>query len=157
MPLVEATLLCGGATMLRHHYNSVIMSAMASQITSRIIVHPTVYSVADQRKHQSSASLAFVRGIRRWPVMPQSHHIPGPRTGCSRTVYGVFWTTIVRPLTGPAGAPCEAVRILTPSTGPVEFNACIIRLRAPYGFRYRKQSVRVSYNTLSGPARARRI
>ena len=26
------------------------------------------YSGADQRKHQSSASLAFVRGIHRWPV-----------------------------------------------------------------------------------------
>ena len=30
----------------------------------------TVYSGADQRKHQSSASLAFVRGIHRWPVIP---------------------------------------------------------------------------------------
>ena len=35
------------------------MGAMASQITSLTIVYPTVYSVADQRKHQSSASLAF--------------------------------------------------------------------------------------------------
>ena len=38
---------------------------------------PTVYSGADQRKHQSSASLAFMRGIRRWPV--NSPHI-GPVT-----------------------------------------------------------------------------
>ena len=37
------------------------MSAMASQITSLAIVHSTVYSGAGQRKHQSSASLAFVR------------------------------------------------------------------------------------------------
>ena len=44
------------------------MSAMASQITSLTIVYPTVYSAADQRKHQCSASLAFVRGIHRWPV-----------------------------------------------------------------------------------------
>ena len=29
---------------------------------------PTVYSGADQRKHQSSASLAFVRGIHRVPM-----------------------------------------------------------------------------------------
>ena len=50
------------------HYNDVIMSAMASQITSLTIVYSTVYSDADQRKHQSSASLAFVRGIHRWPV-----------------------------------------------------------------------------------------
>ena len=44
------------------------MSAMASQITSLTIVYSTVYSSADQRKHQSSALLAFVRGIHRWPV-----------------------------------------------------------------------------------------
>ena len=50
------------------HYSDVIMSTMASQITSLTIVYPTVYSGADQRKHQSWASLAFVRGIHRWPV-----------------------------------------------------------------------------------------
>ena len=44
------------------------MGAMASQITSSTIVYSTVYSGADQRKHQSSASLAFVRGMHRWPV-----------------------------------------------------------------------------------------
>ena len=45
------------------HYGDVIMGAIASQITSLTIVYSTVYSDADQRKHQSSASLAFVRGI----------------------------------------------------------------------------------------------
>ena len=50
------------------HYIDVIMGAMAFQITSLTIVYPTVYSGADQRKYQSSASLAFVWGIRRWPV-----------------------------------------------------------------------------------------
>ena len=50
------------------HYNDVIMSAMASQITSLTIVYSTVYSGADQRKYQSSASLAFVWGIHLWPV-----------------------------------------------------------------------------------------
>ena len=44
------------------------MGAMTSQITSLTIVYWSVYSGADQRKHQSSASLAFVRGIHRWPV-----------------------------------------------------------------------------------------
>ena len=44
------------------------MGAMASQITNRTIVYSTVYSDADQRKYQSSASLAFVWGIHRWPV-----------------------------------------------------------------------------------------
>ena len=44
------------------------MCAMASQITGVFIVCSTVGSGADHRKHQSSASLAFVRGIHRWPV-----------------------------------------------------------------------------------------
>ena len=50
------------------HYNDVIMSPMASHIASLTIVYSTVYSGADHRKHQSSASLAFVQGIHRWPV-----------------------------------------------------------------------------------------
>ena len=50
------------------HYNGVTMSSMASQITSLTFVYSTVYLDVDQRKHQSSASLAFVRGIYRWPV-----------------------------------------------------------------------------------------
>ena len=44
------------------------MGTIASQITSLTIVYSTVYSDADQRKHQSSASLAFVWGIHRGPV-----------------------------------------------------------------------------------------
>ena len=44
------------------HYDDVIMGMIASQITSLTIVYSTVYLGADQRKHQSSASLAFVRG-----------------------------------------------------------------------------------------------
>ena len=47
------------------HYDDVRMGAIASQITSLTIVNSTVYSNADQRKHQSSASLAFVWGIHR--------------------------------------------------------------------------------------------
>ena len=50
------------------HYDDVIMGAIASQITSLTIVYSTVYSDADQREHQSSASLAFVWGIYRGPV-----------------------------------------------------------------------------------------
>ena len=50
------------------HYSDVRMGAIASQITSLTIVYSTVYSDADQRKYQSSASLAFVWGIHRGPV-----------------------------------------------------------------------------------------
>ena len=56
------------ASIKMHHYNGVIMGAMASQITSLAIVYSTVYSGADQRKHQSSAPLAFVWRIHWWPV-----------------------------------------------------------------------------------------
>ena len=44
------------------------MGTMASQITSLMIVYSTVYSGADERKHQNYASLAFVQGIHRWLV-----------------------------------------------------------------------------------------
>ena len=44
------------------------MGTMASQITGVSIVYSIVCSDADQRKHQSSATLAFVRGIHRWRV-----------------------------------------------------------------------------------------
>ena len=50
------------------HYSEVIMSMMASQITNVSIVYWTVCSGANQRKHQSSVSLAFARGIHWWPV-----------------------------------------------------------------------------------------
>ena len=43
------------------------MTTVASQITSLTVVYSTVYSDADQRKHVSSASLAFVWGIHRDP------------------------------------------------------------------------------------------
>ena len=52
----------------KNHYCDVIMGAMASQITGITIVCSTVYSGADQRKHQNSASLAFMRGIHWSPV-----------------------------------------------------------------------------------------
>ena len=47
-----------------YHYTDVIMGTMASQITSLTIVYATVFQ-AHRRKHQSFASLAFVRGIHR--------------------------------------------------------------------------------------------
>ena len=67
---------CSILTEVLIHYGDVMMGAIASQITSLTIVYSTVYSDADQRKHQSSASLAYVRGIHRgsvnsphkWPV-----------------------------------------------------------------------------------------
>ena len=52
------------------HYSNIIMGMMASEITSLTIVYSTVFSGTDQRKHQSSVPLAFVRAIYQWPVNP---------------------------------------------------------------------------------------
>ena len=52
----------------QQHYDDVIMTMLASQITSLAVVYSIVYSGVNQRKHQSSASLAFVREIHRGPV-----------------------------------------------------------------------------------------
>ena len=49
-----------GNGLMSSHYGDVIMGVIASQITSLTIVYSTVISDADQRKHQSAASLAFV-------------------------------------------------------------------------------------------------
>ena len=62
------SLECSAKTVGICHYNDVIMSAMASQITSLTIVYSTVYSRRRSKKHQRSASLAFVGGIHRGPV-----------------------------------------------------------------------------------------
>ena len=64
-----SALACGSCNVCdQGHYNDVIMTTIASQITSLTIVYSIVYSDVDQSKHQSSASLAFVRGIHRGPV-----------------------------------------------------------------------------------------
>ena len=50
------------------HFSDAIMNEMASQITGISIVYSTVCSGTDQRKHQSSVSLAFMTGTHRWHV-----------------------------------------------------------------------------------------
>ena len=54
--------------IMNNHYDDVIMTMLASQITSLTVVYSIVYSGVNQRKHQSSASLAIVREIHRGPV-----------------------------------------------------------------------------------------
>ena len=88
------------------HYDDIIMSAIASQITSLTIVYSIIYSDADQRKHQSSASLAFVWGIHRGPV--NSPH-KGPVT---RKMFP-FDDVIMN--------GCEYLQVLTPVVAPCEW------------------------------------
>ena len=67
-PFVIEITLTNVLSNFKFHYSDVIMGAMASQITSLASVYSIVDSCAYQRKHQSSASLAFVWGIHRWPA-----------------------------------------------------------------------------------------
>ena len=78
------------------HHSDIIMSTMASQITSLIIVYWAVYSSADQRKHRGSVSLAFVRGIHRWPVN-SPHKVPVTRKMFSfDDVSMCYWLVVIQ-------------------------------------------------------------
>ena len=72
------------------HYSEVIMGMMASRITNLTIVYSTVYSGADQTKHRSPASLAFVRGVHRWPVN-SPHKGPVTRNAYCFHLMTSFW------------------------------------------------------------------
>ena len=82
------------------HYDDVRMGAIASQITSLAIVYSAFYSGVDQRKHQSSASLAFVWGIHRDRWIPRTkgqlrgkwfHLMTSSWYCCSSVVCGRVW------------------------------------------------------------------
>ena len=66
------------------HYIDVIMTTMASQITSLTVVYSIVYPDSDQRKHQSYASLAFVWGSHR------DRWIPAQRASYAENV-SIWW------------------------------------------------------------------
>ena len=99
-------LTCGQPSSRWLHYCDVVMGTMASQITSLTIVYLTVYSGADQRKHQSSASLAFVQGIHwgpgnsphKWPVtrkmFPFDDVMMSPRDVATQFYYCSMFKTV---------------------------------------------------------------
>ena len=88
MPTIEA-----------HHYGDVIMNTISSQITSLTIVYSTIYSGADQSKHQSSTSLAFVWGIHRGPVN-SPHKWPVTRKMFPfDDVIMLTWKIVIKPVT----------------------------------------------------------
>ena len=72
MHTVHVVFYCGLVLIGITHYDDVIMTTIASQITSLTVVYSIVYSDADERKHQSSASLAFVWGIQRDRWIPRT-------------------------------------------------------------------------------------
>ena len=67
-PIDTFVSLCSLRWIIQQSLQWVIMYAMATQATGVLIVYSTVCSGADQRKHQSSASLAFAMGIHQWPM-----------------------------------------------------------------------------------------
>ena len=71
-------------TLTFFHYSDVMISATASQITGIPIVCPTVCSGADQRKHHSSALLAFVRDA------PATGGFPSQRASNAENV-SIWW------------------------------------------------------------------
>ena len=95
------------------HYNDVIMGTIASQITSLTIVYSTVYPVADQRKHWSSSSLAFVWGIHRepvnsphkWPVKQKMFPFDNVIMTCVPLHCSLLWTCKDNPLNTPHPPP----------------------------------------------------
>ena len=92
-----------GSIFSQWHYNDVIMGTIASQITSLTIVYSAVYSDADQRKHQSSASLAFVRenprgpvnSPHKWPVTRKCFHLMTSSWMSSCCLVTAFWKSAV--------------------------------------------------------------
>ena len=102
--------------MLQLHRSNnylITMGAMASQITSLIIVYSTVYSGADQRKHQSSTSLAFVRAIQRWPVnSPHKWPVPRKMFPFDDVIMCIcYWWTIVTSYFGFKGKKIQLLRV----------------------------------------------
>ena len=72
------------------------MGAKASQITSLTIVYSAVYSDANQRKYQSSASLAFERGIHRGPVnSPHKWPVPRKMFPFDDVIMDCHWTVVI--------------------------------------------------------------
>ena len=67
------------------YYSDVIMSAMASQTTGVSMVYSTLCSGADQRKHQSSSSLAFVMGNS-----PATGEFPSQRASNAENI-SIWW------------------------------------------------------------------
>ena len=81
-----------------HHYSDVIMRSIASQVTGVSMVCSTVCLGAVQRNLKNSASLAFVRGIHRWPVdSPHKEPVTGKMFAFDDVImrcYVVFWFSI---------------------------------------------------------------
>ena len=101
------------------------MGAMASQITSLAIVYPIVYSGADERKYQSSASPSFVRGIHRWPM--NSPH-QGPVT---RKMFPFDDVIMAQALSAASDRSSNYLNADIPSIGRPEYQQMLLVIKIP--------------------------
>ena len=72
------------------------MGAIASQITGLTIVYSTDYSDAEQRKHQSSTSLAFVWGIHTGSRKLIASHTGGHKHNHNKINATIAWCMELR-------------------------------------------------------------
>ena len=86
------------------------LSQHRCQISSLAIVYSTV-SDADQRKHQSSASLAFVRGIHRGPVN-SPHKWPVTRKMFPFDDVIMMWLAMILMLPSPSNQDCPGITLV---------------------------------------------
>ena len=108
------------------------------QITSLTIVYSTVYSSAYKRKHQSSESLAFVRGIYRWPV--NSPH----KEPVSRKMFPFDDVIMIFCMFG-IYRSCRPKQLTYAFTWLVELQLCVMKYRFPV-------SMLASYPTVLRPS-----
>ena len=133
------------------------MDAIASQITSLTIVYSTVYSDADQSKHQSSASLAFVRGIHRGPVN-SPHKWPVTRKMFPFDDVIMYWHsfTYARSTDQSSRFPClQAKLFMVPVRGGYVCLICIVTGFLTF-FVYQLQDISVALYALRGKHVSRR-
>ena len=99
------------------------MTTIASWITSLTIVYSTVYSDADNRKHQSSASLACVWGIHRDRWIPRTK---GQLRGKCFHLMTSSWIRELGIFKYPHYWPCRGIHIWPvdfPHLSPTTWNA----------------------------------
>ena len=95
------------------------MGTMAFQITSLTIVYSTVYSGTYQRKHQSSASLAFVWGIH------VTGEFPAQMASNAENI-SIWWRHHVEPMatTKPTTVACTSMSLSMETFELNLFTAC---------------------------------
>ena len=132
-----------GLDAFHYTYIDVIMGAMVSQITCVWSVYSSVCSGVDQWKHQSSASLPFVRGTHRWPVnSPHKGPVTRKILPFDDVIMSWAWGRDV-PLLSHRLSPVVSRALMAP--GQDEYNCIIMAMTSWHGplTRYAKCGLRM--------------